>query len=67
MGRWMSEIEGERDKNNRLPALAVEDVRLRGKSLTESMVSSAEVAKEEDMERLWRATTGELQEEGGKV
>ena len=34
------------------PALAVEDVRLRGKSLTESMVSSAEAAKEEDMERL---------------
>ena len=38
-------------------------MRLRGKSLTESMVSSAEAAKEEDRERLWRAETGELQGE----
>ena len=45
-----------------LPGLAVEEVRLRGKSLTESMVSSAEAAKEEDMERLLMAMMGELEE-----
>ena len=46
-----------------LPGLAVEEVRLRGKSLTESMVSSADAAKEEDMERLLMAMMGELEGE----
>ena len=49
-----------------LPGFAVDDVRLRGKSLTESMVSSAEAAKEEDMERLLVAMMGELEEQRRK-
>ena len=49
-----------------LPGFAVDDVRLRGKSLTESMVSSAEAAKEEDIERLLVAMMGELEEQRGK-